>query len=475
MATLSEYEKKRLENIKANEALLRDLEIPTLTKRKAPSSGSNNIKKHTPKQSKRESRIPTRSSARLRGKSPEKQTNIDIGILETRQQSKTIEALDEADQKRLLNAMKDALRNVPNIEPNQVKKEAIKSEEGKQSDQILKDRLENLKIQHDWATVKVTPNRITAALFHPSVAKLLACAVDTEGYLGIWDVNEKDTESEEPIVYQYKPHTRNVTDLHFNPADNSKLLTSSYDGLLRTYDMNKAEFTTMDLGGETYPITCFDVTQNGDTIWFSTSDGEVGIVDSRIGSAPIIHMVKEKKIGCLHLNPVDQNLLVLASNDRTVTVWDVRMWNKRKREIEEPLQSIEHGYSVTSAYWSPNGDILATASYDDYIRLFDLDKNNKTLELKSAIKHNNHTGRWVTNFRARWNTNQVYGLDTQHLVIGNMNQTVDVYSGETGEEIIQYYDSEHITAIPSVCQFHPMTINPVVLTGNASGRMICWS
>jgi hypothetical protein len=61
------------------------------------------------------------------------------------------------------------------------------------------------------------------------------------------------------------------------------------------------------------------------------------------------------------------------------------------------------------------------------------------------------------------------------MAIGNMNQTVDIYSGETGEEITYLYDRDHITAIPSVAQFHPNTENPLLLTGNASGRMVCWS
>lgn len=56
-----------------------------------------------------------------------------------------------------------------------------------------------------------------------------------------------------------------------------------------------------------------------------------------------------------------------------------------------------------------------------------------------------------------------------------MNQTVDIYSGETGEEITSLYDGDHITAIPSVAQFHPNTEGPTILTGNASGRMVCWS
>lgn len=55
-----------------------------------------------------------------------------------------------------------------------------------------------------------------------------------------------------------------------------------------------------------------------------------------------------------------------------------------------------------------------------------------------------------------------------------MKQTIDVYSGETGDEIIQFYDGDHISAIPSVCQFHPSTEQPAILTGNASGRMTFW-
>jgi WD40 repeat protein len=105
-----------------------------------------------------------------------------------------------------------------------------------------------------------------------------------------------------------------------------------------------------------------------------------------------MYMPKEKKIGCIHLNPVYQDLIAVSSNDRTATIWDLRMIQKSDTTTEA-LQSIEHGYSVTSCYWSPKGDILATTSYDDYIRLFDLNKDGKSLELKSAIRHNNHTGR----------------------------------------------------------------------------------
>jgi len=82
--------------------------------------------------------------------------------------------------------------------------------------------------------------------------------------------------------------------------------------------------------------------------------------------------------------------------------------------------------------------------------------------------------RWVTNFRARWNTNKLNVLDIQHFTIGNMKHPIDIYSGETGEEIVQLYDGNHITAISGVCQFHPSTANTTLLAGNSSGRMVCW-
>lgn len=80
--------------------------------------------------------------------------------------------------------------------------------------------------------------------------------------------------------------------------------------------------------------------------------------------------------------------MAAASNDRTLTIWDAR-------SFKAPLQEIEHGYAVTSAYWSPLGNKLATTSYDDHVRVFDLDSSDN-LSLLSAIPHNNHTGKYVS-------------------------------------------------------------------------------
>ena len=56
-----------------------------------------------------------------------------------------------------------------------------------------------------------------------------------------------------------------------------------------------------------------------------------------------------------------------------------------------------------------------------------------------------------------------------------MKHPVDIFSGETSEEVGELYDEERITAIQAVAQFHPTTENMTVVTGNGSGRMVCYS
>ncbi|KAI7857855.1 WD40-repeat-containing domain protein [Circinella umbellata] len=354
--------------------------------------------------------------------------------------------------------MLDDIRRYPNLKPEDTK--PVKKED-QDAQERLREEITGLKVNHTWATVKVTPDRINAS-----------CAADVSGSLGFWDVNnmkkEEDDEDEEPVVYTYRPHTRGITNMLFDPTNSDRLYTSSYDGTLRYFDMKNASFGLVDFGGERVPFTNFDMSQDGHNVWYSTSEGQVGFRDIRVKDGPSeleLHQLRDKKVGCVHLNPVNQNLLAVASNDRTLTVWDIR-------SLSEQTHEFSHGYSVTSAYWSPRGDKLVTASYDDYIRLFDFNESKNETKLQSAIRHNNHTGRWVTNFRARWHQT---AKEHQLFLIGNMKHPVDIFSGETSEEIGELYDEERITAIQAVAQFHPTTENMTVVTGNGSGRMVCYS
>ncbi|KAL0087998.1 WD40-repeat-containing domain protein [Phycomyces blakesleeanus] len=445
-----------------NAKLLKELDVPLAgQKRPAPTS----IKKHVPKK-KIEPKAPTRVSARLRGAAPETVESLPTEKEEKNNQTDLrVDRLEEADQKEFL----QMLKKFPNTQPT-TKKE-LEAEEN--SDAEVSKALQELQIRHSWQTVKVVTERITNCVFHPSPGKLLGCGADVIGQLGFWDVEGvKETEDgDEPVVYKYRPHTRSITDLRFSPVDSTKLYSSSYDGTLQYFDMEKAVFTEVSLGDDSLPLTSMVITQDGHSAWLATSMGEIAHKDLRSNSKISVYSLRTKKIGTIDLNPVHEHLLAIGSNDRTATVWDHRSFSTETDSIT-PLHELEHGYAVTSAYWSPRGDRLATASYDDFIRLFTL--KNEDMTLHSAIPHNNHTGKWVTNFRARWNTSPL-GYRHQHMAVGNMKHPVNIYSGESGNLIGDLYDSDRITAVPSVVQFHPNTTSMAVLCGNGSGRMVCWT
>ncbi|KAI9264253.1 WD40-repeat-containing domain protein [Phascolomyces articulosus] len=473
--SLSEYEKQRLENIERNNELLRQLDIPRLKldRKRSASPSPSTIKKHVPKKQFKEKQAPTRVSARLRGIAAENAPDHTDAMGETdvkkKEEAKRVDTLEDTKQKEFMQLLDD-IRRYPNLKPDEDIKPVKKEDQDTQ--ERLQQEIQKLKVKHTWATVKVTPDRINGCLFHPSSAKILACAADVSGSLGFWDVNnfkkDEEDEDEEPVVFTYRPHTRGITNMLFDPTNSDKLYTSSYDGTLRYFDMKSASFGLVDFDGERIPFTNFDITQDGHNVWYSTLEGQVGFRDLRIKDGPAkldLHQLRDKKVGCVHLNPVNQNLMAVASNDRTMTVWDIR-------SLSEQLHEFSHGYSVTSAYWSPRGDKLVTASYDDYIRLFDYNDSKNEMKLQTAIRHNNHTGRWVTNFRARWHEG---AKDHQLFLVGNMKHPVDIFSGETGGDIGELYDGERITAIQAVAQFHPATENMMVVTGNGSGRMVCYS
>lgn len=66
------------------------------------------------------------------------------------------------------------------------------------------------------------------------------------------------------------------------------------------------------------------------------------------------------------------------------------------RDAPSQLHLFEHGYSVTSAYWSPDGKRIVSTSYDDMIKIFAGDEQGKAWKMEAAIQHNNQTRKCVT-------------------------------------------------------------------------------
>ncbi|KAJ3009344.1 UNVERIFIED_CONTAM: hypothetical protein HDU68_002747 [Siphonaria sp. JEL0065] len=356
-------------------------------------------------------------------------------------------------------------------------------------------------------SIKVTREMIYSIALHPSVDKILAFVGDKLGNLGLWDIsdtmergralraralNGQEVEELEPRACDFKPFNKPISRILFKHDDLCKVYLSCFDGSIRLMDIETQKFQEVFLHPDQDMISHFDLGLNANLLWISDGSGAATHLDIRAPrpgatNPPKFYQLSEKKINTIHINPVNQNHIVIGGLDRTVKIFDVRNMkpissnnsnDTEVLELVEPLITLEHRLSVNAAYWDPKGVDIVSTSFDDTLGLW---KNVMTEKEDGLIKihHNNQTGRWVQKFKGVWrgqdachySTAASHAFDPSAIVIGNMQRTVDIYSGVTGTQNASLRESS-LTAIPAVNVFHP-SLN-LIVSGNASGRMNVW-
>ncbi|KAI1411614.1 WD repeat-containing protein NCU09302/NCU11420 [Hypoxylon sp. FL1857] len=365
------------------------------------------------------------------------------------------------------------------------------------SDTKLKDlrkEMSDLKLYEGWVPndIKITPERVYALTFHPIQNKPIVLAGDKKGTLGFFDASqetppEPDDDDEDvdiplPQISAFEVHNRTISSIKVPIFDPNSVITSSYDSSIRCLDLQsqvssqiwQPDDDDIDMG-----ISCIDISPEAkDTILFSTLEGTLGRVDRRTKGKAEIWSLSDNKIGGFSMHPLLPHLVATASLDRTLKIWDLRMV-KGKGEPRQPSLLGEHQsrLSVSHASWS-RGGYLATSSYDDTVKVYDMsdamkwkpgeDLSAKRMKPAHVIPHNNQTGRWVTILKPQWQINPADGVEK--FAIANMNRFVDIFDRE-GKQLAQL-DGEGITAVPAVAEFHP-TLNWLA-AGTGSGKLCLW-
>ncbi|KAK3994412.1 DNA damage-binding protein CMR1 [Cladorrhinum sp. PSN332] len=359
----------------------------------------------------------------------------------------------------------------------------------------LRKRMGGLELYEKWAVndIKITPQRIYSMAFHPTEDKPIIFAGDKEGAMGVFDASQpvpkvEDDEDDEadypdPVIGAFKTHSRTITAFHFSPTDANAVYSASYDSSIRKLDLDKGVSTEVfapAAADDDLPISAIDIpASDPNMIIFSTLQGSLGRHDIRTkSSAAEIWHLTDQKIGGFSLHPKRPYLVATASLDRTMKIWDLRKI-KGSGELRRPALLGEHEsrLSISHASWSAGGHV-ATSSYDDTIKIYsfpdagdwktgaDLTEEQMTPAYK--IHHNNQTGRWVTILKPQWQRNPRDGI--HKFAIGNMNRFVDVFASN-GEQLAQL-EGDGITAVPAVAHFHPT--KDWVAGGTASGKLCLW-
>ncbi|KAF8910971.1 WD40-repeat-containing domain protein [Gymnopilus junonius] len=400
------------------------------------------------------------------------------------------------------------------------------SEESKHNAEVksLREEVRNLKVV---SRAKVTINRVYCAAYHPEVTKDLIFFGDKHGQLGIWDARAPpDEEAEDDDVapenreggkyWRLQLHwpaspKSSISTIKLDPIDSHNLYTSSYDCTIRSTSfvsgISKEVYATQD----GILITSLDLPPDGHEMWISDGAGGITHLDLRQDKSKARrYALSDAKIGSISVNPTRPNFLLTASNSRFLKIWDTRKLQNipvsllgkdaiSKDESGRPLFDFEsniiekhfgsangkggfrgefrHEKSASSSYWDPRGRQIVSTSYDDRIRIWDIDSaafktDNLFPNVKPfcQIKHNCQTGKWLTILRAQWSPNpDCY----PHFTVGNMDHSLDIYSSK-GELITQLSDRTMISAVQAVTCSHPSIIERAA-SGNASGRCILWA
>jgi WD40 repeat protein len=152
--------------------------------------------------------------------------------------------------------------------------------------------------------IKALEERVYSMEFYPRSDRILIASGDKRGNLALWT---PDTKAEDPIA-MYRPHIKPLTQLHFAPHDPTKLVSASYDGIVREFDLQAGMFTELfateearDLG-----LTSMALDQTNGRYLASDDDGHVWSIDARAStskrSASCYHL-HEKKVNTVHVHP----------------------------------------------------------------------------------------------------------------------------------------------------------------------------
>ncbi|KAH6614669.1 WD repeat-containing protein [Chaetomium sp. MPI-SDFR-AT-0129] len=515
---ISAFERKRLENIANNNAILSGISttadkiIPKPTPPKPKRTSTPRAKREPVK---REAARPTRQSSRLAGLDADAETLKRKAVVEAEVEAEKAKAkkmrvsgdLNLGDIKvegRKWEAGLDGLAGLKGLSVRgaQAGVRTFTDEDVKgTTDKSLKDvrlRMSGLKLYEKWDVqdIKITPQRVYAMGFHPTESKPIIFAGDKEGAMGVFDASQEPVKVEEddddddaesvisdPVISAFKTHSRTITSFHFSPTDDNAVYTASYDSSIRKLDLDKGLSTEVWAPADAdddLPISAIDIpTTDPNMIIFSTLHGSLGRHDIRTkASTAEIWGVSDQKIGGFSLHPAQPHLLATASLDRTLKIWDLRKI-QGKGDARGPalLGTHESRLSVSHASWSSAGHI-ATSSYDDRIKIYSFpdasqwkagaELTEEQMKPAQQVIHNNQTGRWVTILKPQWQRSPKDGM--QKFVIGNMNRFVDVFAAD-GEQLAQL-GGDGITAVPAVAHFHPTM--DWVAGGNASGKLCLW-
>ncbi|GJN88393.1 hypothetical protein Rhopal_001359-T1 [Rhodotorula paludigena] len=398
------------------------------------------------------------------------------------------------------------------------------------------DKLKKLAAPWDLrAIVKVIPERIYSMAVHPDPQRDLVFVGDKHGHMALWDCtdagkldpsyrqgngsvrdgkpadvgddgDEDDEDAESPDARQWgkwwhwKAHGRNcVSAIKFRPGERKSVYSSCYDHTLRVQHFDGSGISEEVLDARQFDtddpmLHSFDFDPTGNELWAVDHDGGLIWRDLRMAKDKAKRWnIDRYKVGCISINPANPNLIATAHLKRTMNLWDLKKIRGLDPDTDysdvieaAQLAQYESKYACSSAYFDPTGTRLASTSYDDRVRIWDVEPASKTpispntkkdYAPQNSIVHNCQVGRYTTVLRAHWNASPSL---PPHVYVGDMQKYIRLYSPDApstskSSAAAKTFDGEGaLTAVPAVTAAHP-SVPGKYFGGASSGKVSFWT
>lgn len=254
-------------------------------------------------------------------------------------------------------------------------------------------------------------------------------------------------------------HRNSILSVSFSPLSSGVFLASaSADGDVRIWDIDKASGVisagqptdVSNSKGHVSPVSCVAISQDGRTIASASYDGIVCCWDGQTGTRQRISEESHSaEVLSMTFSP-DGQLLVTASIDRTAFVWEVAGSNTTPLI---PRLRLEHENWVRNAQFDPRGRLVATGDDDGIVRVYDV-SGARTAAATRTIDAACSPPRTITleaMKTLRGHTDYVYGLafssDSKRLASGGDDEHLMVWRLDLDDEegtLLHDMTSDHV-------------------------------
>lgn len=254
----------------------------------------------------------------------------------------------------------------------------------------------------------------------------------------LWDLNTKK------FLTSLLGHSQPVTSVAFSP-NGQILATASDDKTIKLWHIETLE-EICTLLGHSHIVKSVAFSPNGQILASGSWDKTIKLWDVNTGAEICTIIGHRLQVNSVAFSPQGQ-ILASASYDRTIRLWQIPTFaDDLHREFKNrPCYSLlstlsGHAWAVLTVAFSPDGQILATGSDDNTIKLWEV---NTGQLIYTLISHS-------------WSVVAVaFSADGETLLSASCDKTVKLWRVSTAEEIVTlsgHVDSVSTIAVSQVAQ-----------------------